>query len=96
VKCGAATVRAANNGLATGEGFDATLRPHLEPDFRGMVRNHQTKLWAFGCTTCGYIELHVIDPGGLGFMQQQWLPVPPAAPPPPAPPPPTAPPPSAG
>jgi hypothetical protein len=88
VKCGAATVRAANNGVEIGEGTQATLRPHLEPGFRGIVVPHRTDLWAFGCTTCGYVELHVLDPEGIAFMAQQWVPVPPTAPaPPPSPPP---------
>lgn len=81
VKCGAATVRAAKNGLAMGERPDQTfLRPNIGPDFRGMVRNQGTDLWAFGCTTCGYLELFVLEAGGLAFMEQSWAPVPPQQP----------------
>lgn len=95
VKCGAATVRAAKNGVELGG--DRTvrtyLRPNLGPGFKGMVRNQETDLWAFGCTTCGYIEWFLLDPAGIAFVNQHWMPVPPPAespPPPPSPSPPPA------
>ncbi len=83
MKCGAATVHAAKNGIVMGDDtIDTRLRPNLGPGFRGMVRNQPTELWAFGCTTCGYVELHVLDPAGLAFMAGQWTPVAPTDPPP--------------
>jgi predicted nucleic-acid-binding Zn-ribbon protein len=85
VKCGSATVRAARNGVALGEHAGRTsLRPHLEPGFRGIVRPHEAELWAFACATCGYLELHLVDPSSLAFIAQQWVEVPPAPPPAPA------------
>jgi hypothetical protein len=91
VKCGAATVRAAKDGIQMGESTHTSLRPNIGPGFRGILRLHPTELWTFGCTSCGYVELFVLDPGGTAFMEQNWAPVPPAAaspgPPPPPPPP---------
>ena len=75
-KCGAATVRAAANGMALGEYEWAVLRPHLEPGFRGIVRPHKSDLWTYACTTCGYVELHLIDPAALAYVTENWLPVP--------------------
>lgn len=92
MKCGAATVRAARNGVELGG--DRTVRTYLRPDlgpgFRGMVRNLEVDLWTFACTTCGYVELHLLDPAGIAFVNERWSPVPPPpeAPPPPPPPPP--------
>jgi hypothetical protein len=75
-------VRAARNGVEMGEHPSAThLRPHLEPGFRGMVRTHGAELWAFACTTCGYLELHVLDAASLAYIAEHWV----AVPPPPAP-----------
>ena len=82
VKCGSATVRAAKNGVEMGDQPSRTfLRPHVGPGFRGMVRNQEAELWAFACTTCGYLELHLVDPSSLAFIAQQWVEVPPAPPP---------------
>jgi hypothetical protein len=90
VKCGAATVRAARNGIELSDHSARTrLRPNLPPDFRGAVRLAPADLWAYACITCGYVELFVLDPEGLAFIAQQWSPVPAA---PPAPPDPLAPP----
>jgi predicted nucleic-acid-binding Zn-ribbon protein len=79
VKCGATTVRAAENGIAMG-GTAVGLRPHLAPGFRGMVRPHQANLWTFACTTCGYVEFHPLDPPTLAWITQNWLEVPPTSP----------------
>lgn len=76
VKCGTATVRAARNGIVIGELPNTALRPDLGPGFRGMVRTQPTDLWAFACTTCGYLELHVLDPVGLRYIEQSWTEVP--------------------
>ena len=76
VKCGATTVRAAANGMQLGDHEQAALRPHLEPGFRGAIRRQPAQLWTYACTTCGYVELHLIDPAALGYIAQQWLPVP--------------------
>jgi hypothetical protein len=76
VKCGAASVRAARNGLQTGEGTQAALYPHLAPGYRGAVRRQPADVWAYACTTCGYLELHLIDQGAMPFIGQHWLPVP--------------------
>jgi hypothetical protein len=80
VKCGAATVRAAANGIDHGTaGVKAVLRPHLEPGFRGVVQSQQADLWSFACTSCGYVEQYVLDPVGIAFIQQRWMPIPPPA-----------------
>ena len=77
-KCGTATVRAAKNGIEMGERPHQTfLRPNIGPDFRGMVRNHPTEMWTFGCISCGYLEMYVLDPGGLAFIDGNWVEVPP-------------------
>jgi hypothetical protein len=76
VKCGAASVRAAANGIHFGGATKAGLAPHTEPGFRGAFRLHQTDLWTYACTTCGYVELHLVDPSALAFVTQQWLAVP--------------------
>lgn len=82
VKCGAATVRAAANGIDLGTaGVRALLRPHLEPGFRGAVRSQPADLWTFACTTCGFVEQYVLDPQAIAFIQQSWMPIPPAGPP---------------
>lgn len=88
MKCGSATVRAARNGvdLSGGQGgVKARLRPDLPVGYRGMVRTHDADVWAFACTTCGYLELQVFDPEALAFVAERWQPVPPPAttPPPP-------------
>jgi hypothetical protein len=76
VKCGATTVRAAVNGIQLGDQAYTALRPHLEPGFRGAVRRQQADLWAYACTTCGYVELHLLDAAALQYVGQHWLPVP--------------------
>ena len=82
-KCGSATVRAARNGIDTGQtGITAVLRPDLPPDFRGVVRTHRADLYAYCCTSCGYVELHLPDPDDLAFVAQSWTPVPPVDAPP--------------
>ena len=35
-----------------------------------------SSLWTYACTTCGYVELHLLDPAGLAYVEQSWLPVP--------------------
>lgn len=80
MKCGAATVRAAANGLETGSaGVKARLRPHLEPGFRGAVQLQQADLWHFACTSCGYVEQYLLDPQAIAFITQSWMPIPPQA-----------------
>jgi hypothetical protein len=59
-----------------GEYEQASLRPHLEPGFRGMVRPQAADLWTYVCTTCGYLELHLVDPSALAYVTESWLPVP--------------------
>jgi hypothetical protein len=76
VKCGATEVRAARNGLRLGEYHQPQLNPHLEPGFRGAVRSLNTEVWVYGCTACGYLELHTFDPAALQLMGETWLPVP--------------------
>lgn len=76
-KCGAATVRTARNGIELSESQpNAVLRPHLEPGFRGMVRNHRADVWAYVCLTCGYLELGLYDPAAIAFVTDKWAPVP--------------------
>ena len=70
-KCGSETVHAARNGLVMGT-TQTGFRPHLEPGFRGMVRAHQGEAWQFVCTTCGYLEWHVLDPGTLEYLRTHW------------------------
>ena len=77
VKCGAATVHAARNGVVMGENLRTYLRPNVAPDFRGIARTHQTDVWAFACATCGYLELQLFDPAALAFVAETWQPVPP-------------------
>jgi hypothetical protein len=80
VKCGAAAVRAGRNALELGESLEVRLRPHLEPTFRGAVRPFATQdLWTYACTTCGYLELHLLDAAALSFIRERWLEVPPTA-----------------
>ena len=61
-------MRAAENGIEMGEHATPHLRPHLGPAFRGIVRNQAVKLWAFCCTTCGYVELQLLDPAAIAFV----------------------------
>ena len=76
-RCGAATVRAARNGIETADsGIRARLRPDLSPEFRGSVRLHQADLYAYCCTSCGYVELHLPRPEDLAYVTQHWTPVP--------------------
>lgn len=75
--CGAATVRAARNGITLGTTEGAALRPHMEPGFRGAVRVQQADLWAFACVTCGFLEFHLPDAATLQYIGDHWLPVPP-------------------
>jgi hypothetical protein len=83
-KCGSSTVRAAENGVVMGESPGRTfLRAPLEPGDRGWVPHTEAKVWAFACTTCGYLELHVLDPVGIGYIAERWAPVPVQAPQPP-------------
>lgn len=63
----------ARNGLRLGEHPLAALFPHTEPGFRGVRVSHQTDgIWQFVCGTCGYLELHVLDPAALAFIRQHW------------------------
>ncbi|WP_067538121.1 hypothetical protein [Nocardia crassostreae] len=76
-KCSAPTVHAAQNGLRLGEDSHAVLMPHTGPGFRGILQGHNTTgLWQFACTTCGYLEMYVLDAAAIGFIQQRWTPVP--------------------
>jgi hypothetical protein len=70
-KCGSETVHAARNGIDLHHAYTG-LRPHLDPGFRGAVRVHQGEAWQFACTTCGYLEWHVLDPGSLEFIKASW------------------------
>jgi hypothetical protein len=74
--CGSAEVRSARNGVAFGSSERVGLRPHLEPGFRGAVRLHQSDLWTFACVTCGHIEMYLLDPAALEYIETNWLPVP--------------------
>jgi transcription elongation factor Elf1 len=74
-KCGGTAIRAATNGLAIGSSARVGLRPHLEAGYRGAVRVHQTDLWTFACTTCGHLEMYVLDPAALDYIDQNWAPV---------------------
>jgi hypothetical protein len=71
-KCGSETVNAARNGINVGTTMHTGIRPHLEPDFRGMVRTHSGEAWQFVCTTCGYLEWHILDPASLEFIRGHW------------------------
>jgi hypothetical protein len=75
-KCGARTVRAGRNGI-TSESI-TSFRPNLEPGFRGIARPHRGEAWQFVCTSCGYLEWHVLDAATLDFIAQNWAPVTPA------------------
>ena len=75
-KCASTTIRAAANGVQLGEHPHAQLRPQVGPGFRGIVRNHLTDIWSFACTTCGYVEMYLLDPEATAFIEQQWAPVP--------------------
>ena len=70
-KCGSETVHAARNGINLGSHYTG-LRPHIDPGFRGAVRTHQGESWQFACTTCGYLEWHILDPGSLEFIEGAW------------------------
>lgn len=80
VKCGAATVRAGFRGMGR-----VDMMPHMEPGSRGIAVGKEVEPWVFVCTTCGYLETYLLDPGALGFAAEKWLAVPPQAVPPPAP-----------
>jgi hypothetical protein len=70
-KCGAETVHAARNGISNNSSW-TELRPHLEPGFRGIVRAHRGEAWQFACTSCGYLEWHVLDPATIEFIARSW------------------------
>lgn len=78
IKCGTATVRAAANGIPTSEQPDTFLRPHVGPEFKEAIRRRSVDMWAFACTSCGYVELHLIDPRAIEFITESWVEVPPA------------------
>ena len=81
--CGSATVRAGQNVVQLGEHLPAVLRPHREPGTRGAFAPYSTEgLWTFVCTSCGYLEFHLVDQGALAFVAQNWLDVPAQHPPP--------------
>jgi predicted RNA-binding Zn-ribbon protein involved in translation (DUF1610 family) len=76
--CGSTTIRAARNGLQLGENYAIGIRPHRAPDEQGVFRAHRTEdIWAFVCTTCGALELYVIDEQALAFIRERWVEVPP-------------------
>ncbi|MBL1077217.1 hypothetical protein JK358_22720 [Nocardia sp. 2] len=76
-KCSATTIFASQNGLRLGDYTHAVVMPHTGPGFRGILRGHNTAgLWQFVCTTCGYLEMYVLDGEALGVIAQQWMPVP--------------------
>jgi hypothetical protein len=63
----------ARSGLALGEHQGALLRPHAVPNFRGVAATHRTEgMWQFVCTTCGYLELHLLDEAALAFIRTEW------------------------
>ena len=74
VKCGAATVRAARNGISSQSGH-TTMFAHMEGRPRGMVVPFRGEAWQFACTSCGYLEWWVLDPQTLGHIQSTWAPV---------------------
>ena len=76
VKCGAATVRAARNGISN-QSTHTTMHAHMEGRPRGMVIPFQGEAWQFACTSCGYLEWWVLDPRTLEHIQSTWTPVPP-------------------
>jgi hypothetical protein len=76
VKCGAATVKTAKNGIMVGERPEPVIRPHLERGFRGIARSHSGEVWVFVCMTCGYLEWAIYDPATLGFIDDKWQAVP--------------------
>jgi hypothetical protein len=77
-KCGHLTVRAARNGLQLGENYAIGVRPHRNPNEQGVFRAQRTEdLWTYACTTCGYLELHLLDQEALAFVRERWLEVPP-------------------
>ena len=71
-KCGSETIHAARNGFVMGTTAYTGLRPHIDPGFRGMLRTHNGEAWQFACTTCGYLEWHVLDPESLRFIRDNW------------------------
>ena len=71
-KCGAEAVHAARNGINVGSSHDTGFRPHIEPGFRGMLVTHQGEAWQYVCTSCGYMEWHVLDPGTIEFVKRSW------------------------
>ena len=70
-KCGSQTIHAAPNGIVMGSQF-TEFRTQLEPGFRGIAPRHRGEAWQFACTTCGYLEWHVLDPGTLDFIRGAW------------------------
>jgi predicted nucleic-acid-binding Zn-ribbon protein len=77
-RCGASTVYAAANGVSLGGSDRAGLRPNLDPGFRGAIRLQQTDLWTFACTTCGALELYLLDVAAHQYIAANWSPVQPA------------------
>jgi hypothetical protein len=37
-----------------------------------MLRTHNGEAWQFACTTCGYLEWHVLDTESLQFIRDNW------------------------
>jgi hypothetical protein len=77
VKCGAATIRAARNGISNHSGH-TTMFAHMEGRPRGMVIPFPGEAWQFACTSCGYLEWWVVDPQTIEHIRSTWVPVSPA------------------
>jgi predicted nucleic-acid-binding Zn-ribbon protein len=76
-KCGAATVRAARNGISDSAGH-TTMQENHEGRLRGIVRPFLGEAWQFACTSCGYLEWYVLDPATIAHIEGTWFPVEPS------------------
>jgi hypothetical protein len=54
----------------------AQIRPDVGPGFKGILHTHRTDIWSFVCTSCGYVEVHLIDPEAVAFAEREWAAVP--------------------
>jgi predicted nucleic-acid-binding Zn-ribbon protein len=78
VKCGAEAVRAGRNAVQLGDVHPVALRPHHDHVPRRIEKSFETEdVWAFACTTCGYLEFHILDEDTLEFIRRKWIEVPP-------------------
>lgn len=73
-KCAGTEVYAARNGLGSGEHAKVTIRPMLEPGFRGIAPRHVSDdVWVYTCAACGYTETYVHDEAAVAFIRQHWV-----------------------